>query len=427
MKKIRVVLLNPLFTGIFFVTFGNNLINFLNYLYHLLMGRLLGPESYGELATLISLLGILSIVPFSFGLVIIKFISSSKEDEEVSGLITWFNKRVTFLSILVFALILLSTPLISDFLKLKNPWYIPLIGLSFLFSLPSFLNKSILQGLLKFKEMVITQLGENILKLALGIIFVYTGIEVFGAMSGVVVATFFGWIISRYFIKGYAKKIEYPVKIKPMMLYSLPIIINTIAITSMFSTDLILVKHFFTSHEAGLYASLSTLGRIIFFATAPISSVMFPMVSKKHSKGENYLGVFLLCLFLTFTLAAFVLLVYLLLPSLSINILYGSKFLEVSDLLIWFGVFMTLFTLSSLIITFCLSIGRTKVVYFSALAALGQAILIWFYHMDLLAVIMASIVVSALLLSVLFVYLIYETKLGLSYSSRLQTRKNHQK
>ena len=39
--------------------------------------------------------------------------------------------------------------------------------------------------------------------------------------------------------------------------------IQALAFTSFFTTDLILVKHFFPPFEAGIYAALSTLGKII--------------------------------------------------------------------------------------------------------------------------------------------------------------------
>ena len=39
---------------------------------------------------------------------------------------------------------------------------------------------------------------------------------------------------------------------------------------------------------AGLYAALSKLGSVAFFGAGPVASVMFPYVSRNHSKGKPY-------------------------------------------------------------------------------------------------------------------------------------------
>ena len=75
---------------------GTNLASVLNYFYHFVIGRLLGPANYGELATLISVLVLLSIIPSSSGLVIIKFIATSKDAKEIGCLIKFFRSIILF-------------------------------------------------------------------------------------------------------------------------------------------------------------------------------------------------------------------------------------------------------------------------------------------------------------------------------------------
>ena len=192
-----------------------------------------------------------------------------------------------------------------------------------------------------------------------------------------------------------------------MLMFTIPVFIQNFATTSLYSSDVILVKHFFSSHDAGIYAALSTLGKIIFFAAGPIGAVMFPLVSKRSAKGENYKRVFKFSFVATVFLSGAILSVYLLFPSLAIQLLYGSLFLEASSLLLWFGIFITFFTLASLIINYTLSLGRTRVVIFPAIAAVFQIVLIWFFHDSLFSIILISILVNALLLVALLIYSIY--------------------
>ena len=419
--KIFSLINNPLFTGSMVMIIGSNLVNFLNYLYHLIIGRMLGPSDYGELAAIISLIGLLGIIPAPLGTSIIKYISSAKNNTESANMISWLKIKYFQGSFIFFVIVLVISPVMSSFLKIHNISYFILIAVSFLFSLQSGLNRSILQGLLKFKEMVITVLAENSTKLILSIGFVYLGFKVGGAIFALVVAALLGWYVTKQYLRhSKTRKPNFTPDIKSMLMFTIPVFIQNFATTSLYSSDVILVKHFFSSHDAGIYAALSTLGKIIFFAAGPIGAVMFPLVSKRSAKGENYKRVFMFSLAATVFLSGAILLVYLLFPSLAIQLLYGSLFLEASGLLLWFGIFMAFFTLASLIINYTLSLGRTRVVIFPAIAAVFQVVLIWFFHDSLFSVVLISIFVSALLLVALLIYSIYSNnghKVNFSHST----------
>lgn len=410
-ERIRQVMTNPLFSGSAVMIVGSNTTNFLNYIYHLIMGRLLGPSSYGELAALFSLMGLVGMVPLALGLVIVKYVSSAKTAGEVTSLIDWLGKKIMILSWMMFFSLTLGSFFISSFLKIENPLLIVLIGTTFLVSLPAFFNRSVLQGLLRFKQLVSSILAENTIKLLLGVFLVYLGWAVGGAVMALVVAGLVGWLLSKMFISDYTNtnKPIYP-RPKLILSYAFPVLVQSVATTSLFSADLMLVKHFFSPHEAGLYAALSTLGKIIFFASGPIGAVMFPLISQKKAQGKGYRQVFLYSFLLTTILACVILLFYWWFPKVAVNLLYGSLYLEAADLLIWLGIFMTLFTLSSLLISFHLSLGRTKAMVLPAIAAIGQALGIWFYHDSLKTVITVSIVISFFLLASLCLYTLLDTK-----------------
>lgn len=418
-KYIKEIVSNPLFSGSAFMIIGSNLVSFLNYLYHLVMGRMLGPSGYGELAALISLIGLLGIIPGSVNLVIIKYISQAKNENEVNTLIKWLKTKVFRTTLIFCILILVISPNISSFLNISRVFYIWLIAASFLFSVQSMVNRAILQGLLKFKEMVLSLLTENVAKLLIGVGLILFGLAVDGAMIAYVSAALLGVYITNFYlkIKKINKKESLP-NIKSMLIFTVPVLLQTVSTTSIYSSDVILVKHFFSSHDAGIYASLSTLGKIIFFGTGPISAVMFPLVSQRRSRGEDYRKVFMYSFLMTAFFALVVLMIYLFIPQVAIRLLFGSLYLEAANLLIWFGIFMSLFTLSTLLINFSLSLGITKVVALPLIAAIAQITLILFFHETLFTVVFISTIVTALLLSVLLIYLsfggnnIYERKIS---------------
>lgn len=419
-RYFKEVITHPLFSGSAIMVLGSNSINLLNYVYHLVLGRMLGPSFYGELASLISLIGLLGIIPASLSLVIVKYVSGAKDETEAAILIRWLKTKVFQVSLIFFIFIIVMSPALASFLHIDRLSYLFLIALSSLFSIQTLLNRSILQGLLKFKEMVLSVFLENGAKLLLSVTLVYLGFRVGGAMLAFVLAAILGFFVTNRYLKIKAKKeSNMLLNLKPMFLFTIPVLIQSLALTSIYSSDLILVKHFFSSHEAGLYASLSTLGKIIFFGAGPIGSVMFPIVSKRQARGLNVKKIFLYSLFATTALSLSILMIYLLFPRFAVNLLYGSAYLESANLLIWFGIFMTLFTLSSLLINFHLSLNRTKVVMLPLLAAIVQIIVIWFYHQSLFEIVLISIAVTTLLLVSLLIYSTYGNKLNIDNSSRL--------
>ena len=380
------------------MVFGTNFVNVLNYLYHLIMGRMLGPTLYGELAALFSLIGILGIITLTLNTVVVKYISSSGSNSEINGLVGWFTKKMLVFSLVLFVLVVILSPAVSSFLKIDNPYLIIFVAVVAVFSLLMIVNKAVLQGLLRFNETVAVILTENGLKLLLGVAFVILGFSVGGAMLGLTLGAGLGWLLSGYFIKGILKgKERTKPDAKSVVNYFLPVFLQSVAVTSLYSTDLLLVKHFFEPHDAGIYAATSTLGKIIFFGASPISLVMFPLVSKRAAKGESYRKVFAASLLATAFISSAVLIVFKLIPDLVISNLYGKSYLEAVDLLLGFGIFMVFFTLSVFLINFSLSLQKTKIVILPLIASLAQVVGIWLYHGSLQSVIMVSVVVSGLL------------------------------
>jgi O-antigen/teichoic acid export membrane protein len=408
-NKVKGLISHPLFSGSAMMIVGSNISSFLAYIYHLIIGRLLGPVLYGELAAVLSLIGIFT-ASFAFlGLVVIKFVSAAKEDE-IQPLFSWFSKKVLVIGIIIALLVFLSMPFLSRFLHIRYSILVLLVPI-FLLAVLSFLYSSFLQGLLRFKQVVIaTNLG-TLSRLILGVVFVYLGFSVFGAVLGFLLSVAGGLFLLRFFLKEFRfsgnKKVFKGGK--KVLGYSVPVFFSSISIFSLFSTDVILVKHFFEAHDAGIYAALSTLGKVIFYGAAPVVSVMFPMISQRRSRGQGYRKIFMLSLALTSVIATGVLFIYWLLPELSIKILYGDEFLQAAPNLIWFGLFMTIFTLSSLILNFFLSREITKVVSFVAIAAIIQAMGIWFFHDSIFMVIKVSIISVSLLFGSLLIYFGYET------------------
>lgn len=411
-SKVKSVLRHPLFSGSFIMIVGSNVANFFAYIYHLVVGQLMGPVAYGELVSVLAIITMVSSAFTFIGMVVVKFVSASN-DEDVNTLFKWFYRKALWIGFIIGVPTVLATPYIANFLHLDDSIII-FLGPILFFTILVLVFKSFLQGKLEFLKVITSTNLELFSRLVLSVALIYLGYSVLGAMIGIFLSILLGFFLMRFFLRKFSIRSDgIPfTKGKEVLAYSIPIFFTSVATNSFFSTDIILVKHFFgpNATAAGLYGALATMGKITFFGAAPIGSVMFPIISKKHAKGEDYLKVFFLSVFLTFIIGFGVALVYYLVPDLAISALYGNKYLDASDNLFSFGIFMAIFTLSSLLISYFLSIKKTRVTIIVVLFAILQAIGIWKYHDTIETVIEISILASMGLLLSLLVYFAYDYK-----------------
>ncbi len=379
---------------------GSMVINIINYVYHLVMGRILGPINYGVLASLFSILYIVGIVPSSTSVAIVKFISSAKNSHEITTIYKSLNKFVFLIASALSVLTIIASPFIANFLHIENIFLVILITPILFFSLITLVNQAASQGLLKFMGFVLPNFVSSVVKICLGILLVIMGYSVFGAMVGVFAGGLLAFFASKWYVREINKTINFKKEydLRPFLKYSLPVFLQALAFTAIFTTDVILVKHFLSPFDAGIYAALSTLGKIVFFASAPISSVMFPVVAGRSAKGEKYLKIFWGSFGLTLIISAVVVGVYYFFSDFAIKSLYGSAYLSASTDLVWMGLFILVYTLALLLVNFSLSLGKTLIIVFPVVAAFAQAIFLWIFHSSILEIIQVSLVICILML-----------------------------
>jgi O-antigen/teichoic acid export membrane protein len=222
-----------------------------------------------------------------------------------------------------------------------------------------------------------------------------------GAAAGIVVGIFVSLIYSMRYFSSRNRDNHSWADMKPLALYSIPVVVQSVANTSFFTTDVILVKHYLSGFDAGIYASLSTMGKIIIFATLPVVSAMFPLVSRRHSKGQTYFKIFIFGLLLTAGICSVILLLFGLLSNFLVGVFFGANYLQSAKWLLLFGITISLFSLGNYIINFFLSVNKTNVSYFALTAAAMQIVGITLFHSDLNSVIIVSFGVSLALLCLL--------------------------
>jgi len=413
--SLKKALSDPLYRNSFIFFAGSFAASFLGYLYHLAMGRLLAPADYGIVASLLVVFLLLSVITTTILTVVMKYTAQYQARKDLPA-INKISKKIgryaLVAGLIVTGLFVICSPWLSAFLNINS--VLPVIAISgiFIFVFTTAVFRGILQGLQRFKALSITLVVESGVKLVAGIGLVLIGFYVLGAIVALVLAAAVGlwtawWFVRRWKIQSNITKSESDysqVDFRGMLVYSLPVLGFLLLATLIYNIDLLMVKHYFPATEAGYYAALSQLGKIIVFGTVAIAGVMFPMVAEKFEKKQNFRKVLWKSIGIVSLLSAIAIVVYFLAPKIVIGLLYGPEYLVAASLLGYVAIFMGLYSVTNVLIQFFMSVKSYGALYPLFAGCVAQIILITMFHQSLLQVILVMDISMAAIAIALFAY-----------------------
>ncbi len=413
MNVVKKLLKHELISGTFYLFIGGTIANFIAFIYNLFLARTLVPVDYGIYGSLLSIITLLGVPVSSLGPVIVKFSANyfAKNETEKAAMLYFKMFQFIFaITFLIFLLFVIFSGVLQNFLHIQNTSYIIFSGLIIAFFYLNLVNTSYIQSILKFKFLSFINILASLAKLLVGGVLILTGFKIFGALGGVFAMAFVTFILGFWPIRFIFKNVRNnntKIPVKEIISYALPTSFAIFFLASFTSTDVILVKHFFNPHQAGFYAGLSLVGKVIFYFTSPIPMVMFPLLVKRHTLGRNFNGLFYLALLLVVLPSLAITGFYFLFPGFVIRLFLGGRdYLVIAPFLGLFGIYLTIFSLVNVCVNFFLSVNKMKIVPVVVLAAVLQILFITFFHSNFYQVIGVSISVSLLLLVLLLGYYI---------------------
>lgn len=412
-KHVYTLARHPLILGSSVIFAGSMAASLLSYFFNLVMGRFLSVADYGTFASLISIFNIFSVFSIAIMMVFSKLAASlagQKKEKLIGSLFVAGSVWVGIISLIICLLLVAASGWMSSFLNINSPVLILVTVAAMFFSFLSGVSSGILQGLLKFNYFSFLNILSSIVKLVLGIVFVFAGYKVFGAIMAFFLSSLAGFIFAFFPLYKFMKyKVDDGFTLLSLhqkaYSYALPVFFSSIGITALMSTDIILVKHYFNPTVAGQYAALALMGRSIFYVVSPISSVLFPLIAQKKERKERLTGTLLLSIVLIGLPSLFLSLVYFVFPQVVLRIFFPAvTYASLAPHLGPFSIFVFLYSLSFLMNSFFLSIGKTNVLFFTMAAAIAEGIVISLFHENITQVVYGLIIVSFLLLFSLLIY-----------------------
>ena len=371
------------------------LVNVFNFAYNMVMARMLGPAAFGNINAAVTLLLLASCISLAFQLVCAKFVARNHSDSSKAAVVHSLLGKAWIASLALGAVLFLAQKPVATYLNVPSPWIIGLLAVGIAAYAPLGVKRGAMQGVCAFPRLGTNFVLEALTRFFLGAGLVVAGYGVLGAVgaisASVIVACFIPRIPAQLRVQaGTAEPPSYAEAIQAIVFFVGQVIINNV--------DILLVKHFFPSDPAGVYAAISQIGRLLYFASwfgvvnamFPVAAAASPEQKKAHSIGLPLLLVLGLSLIFIAVAALF--------PHLIMGVIFGSRFIEIGWLLALYAIATGLYSLSVVFIAYEMSrrianTGWLQLIFSGALV-LG----IGFFHQSLHQVIMVRIVLMAAML-----------------------------
>jgi hypothetical protein len=388
---------------------GSGVATILSLAYNVVVGWYLGPKSFGHATVVYSLLVLLSAISFAFQIVAAKVVAQQPSAETKAEVYIYFHRSALGCGIFVAFVLFLFRQGIAEYLNLPDSALIAMLAIAAGFYIPLGARRGYDQGSYRFHRLAMSLVIEGTVRLGGSYLLVLAGYGVRGVVAANAVAMAVSYFAMTPRLPARARN---PLRLsdgirelaQALLFYSGQMIIN--------NCDLVVVKHVFPAKEAGLYAAIGLVGRVIFVLSAAVVNSTFPIVAGTRAEERKDLRVIATSLLLVLSMGSIASLVMWFAPAGLWTTLLGPGFQisgihNIPHLSALYALKTATYSISAVVITFEMShkIANTSWIqlFFGGILIAG----IYQFHSSLYQVIMVQFgVLSALFVAVAIPFLI---------------------
>jgi len=270
--------------GSIIMLLGSVLVSVFNFGYNVAVARMLGPASFGHAAAVGTLLMLVSAITLSFQLVAAKFIARNDTDEGKAAVYATTRRQAWSVGLILGSALVLSSGFVSEYLNLPSRWLVIILAIGLAFYVPLGAKRGGLQGTCRFGQLSWNLVLETLIKLLGAFFFIELGYGVEGAVAAVSLSVILAYFFPRVPQElrrshRHSVKVTFGEGMQAIVFFTGQVVINNV--------DILLVKHFFPADQAGLYAAIALVGRVLYLAAWSVVSAMFPVSAGADPEDEN--------------------------------------------------------------------------------------------------------------------------------------------
>ena len=336
---------------------GSGLNTAINLAYNIAVARYLGPKGFGHATVIYTILVLLSAVTLAFQLIATKIVAQQPTAEAKSAVYRLFHRASWFCGVGVALGLVLFQNGISDYLNLPAASLVSIIAIGAAFYVPLGARRGYIQGTCGFRNLAANLVTEQAVRLlgSLALISIGWGLKgVIAANSAAIAMAYFTIPIK---LTGKAKlPIRYShathETFQAAVFFAGQMIIN--------NGGIVLVNHFFLARQAGYYAAVAMVGRVIFSFSQAVVNSTFPLVAGTSNEERRDLRVIATALALVVGVGAAISVALCIAPAELWTHLFGPDFsiagkYNLPYLLALYALATVIYSLAGVIITFEMS------------------------------------------------------------------------
>lgn len=389
------------------IVFGGTMVgNVLNYIFNVIMGWLLPPAVYGQLVSLVTLLLVVGVPASTLTIVVAKYTAGHWANEDrpaAAGLLKAMTQLSFIIGIIGFIIAAIASPFLASYLKIPiTP--IVLFGLLIPLSFLGSANSGFLQGIQDFVPLSFNSAIGSAAKLLLSILLIYLGYSLSGIITALIVASLLGYVYSRHFAMRATRGTTITIAtswrtiLKDKQSYVVATFVAMLLLTIFMNVDVIMSKHYLAPDFAGQYAALSVLGKIITYGSGAILTVLFPLVSASHTRGDEkadkYFGI---SLAVVGGASLLLVLLFSFFPTFVLGLLFGTRYLAAAPWLVYFAAAVGFSSVASVFVQYFLAVHSTNFIYPLAVLTVAEIAGIVAFHANIHQIVLSSLITAVLL------------------------------
>ncbi|MFZ1063003.1 MAG: glycosyltransferase [Acidimicrobiales bacterium] len=377
-------------------------VNVSNFVFHIIISRLLGPAHYGAVGAILSILGLLAVPVGAAQLAVTQAIIGHETRNEQFSLsqLMWRALVVGLAAMTAFDVLI---PVIDGFLHLNSPLPLVLVGAWIPLATVGAMATGALIGEYRFRAVAVaTFVGGGPIRLLVGGALVWLG---FG-ITGAVVATLFAQAFVTLTLLFFAR---HKIRSRPLVemvqtsRYNMFLSIASIGgYTALIGIDTFLARHFFTATMAGQYAAGAVAAHIALFVPGALVTIAFPHWVSGQGTGATSRRVFVQAMKITSALGVITATALTVLSSLVVHVLFGASYTKAIDIVGILAFASAIIGVINVLVYLHLA-RRSRFALTPWLGVAIASILITIHHQSATSVAAAMLAVSLVTLLVIFI------------------------
>ncbi len=358
--------------------------NFLNLLFNAYLGRALSFEDLA-VVTLVNTLWYIAgvFVNTISGTVTqrVAYLTAQGKTEEGAAITRYIRSRSFKVMLGISAAWLASIPFLTTFFNLSTAQALVIFTPVFSLGVIASANRGYLNGVLRFRAVAASMLIEVLSKFVIATWAVALGFPALAYLAiplSIVIAAFGTFFFIPKLNTTALETTEQPLRF-PHTFYGASLL-TSLSTVMFLSLDIILVKHYLTPVQAGQYAFLSLVGKMIYFFGFLPNAFMLPLVRRDEGLGRNSEKTFQRIFLASLTLVAIGIFFLGPLGGAVVPLLLGTKARVIEPLLNGYVAALGFLTLSSIIVSYHLAKKHYSFPILSFLFAIAMAVGIIRWH-----------------------------------------------